>query len=46
MSCLDSALASRRKRLLDYAATNLDNLVVGRLLGMSALGIYNKAFTT
>lgn len=34
------------KRLLDYASSNLDNLVVGRVLGMSALGIYDKAFTT
>jgi PST family polysaccharide transporter len=34
------------KRLLEYASSNLDNLVVGRVLGMSALGIYDKAFTT
>jgi O-antigen/teichoic acid export membrane protein len=42
---LGFGLGIQTKRLLDYAATNLDNLVVGRLLGMSALGIYNKAFT-
>jgi O-antigen/teichoic acid export membrane protein len=43
---LGFGLGLQTKRLLDYAATNLDNLVVGRFLGMSALGIYNKAFTT
>jgi PST family polysaccharide transporter len=34
------------KRLLDYAATNVDNLVVGRFLGMTTLGLYDKAFST
>jgi O-antigen/teichoic acid export membrane protein len=34
------------KRLLDYTARNLDNLVVGRMLGMVSLGLYDKAFTT
>jgi O-antigen/teichoic acid export membrane protein len=34
------------KRLLDYGANNLDNLVVGRSLGMTALGFYDKAFST
>lgn len=34
------------KRLLDYAARNLDNLVVGKLYGMATLGIYDKAFST
>ena len=34
------------KRLLEYAASNLDNLVVGRMLGMSSLGFYDKAFST
>ncbi|HUE87976.1 MAG TPA: lipopolysaccharide biosynthesis protein, partial [Vicinamibacterales bacterium] len=34
------------KRLLDYGANNLDNLVVGRMLGMSALGFYDKGFMT
>ncbi len=33
------------KNLLDYAAQNLDNLVVGRVLGITALGFYDKAFT-
>ncbi len=32
------------KRLLDYSALNLDNLLVGRLLGLTALGFYEKAF--
>jgi PST family polysaccharide transporter len=32
------------KRLLDYAASNLDNLVVGRVLGITMLGFYDKAF--
>jgi O-antigen/teichoic acid export membrane protein len=32
------------KNLLDYAAGNIDNLIVGRVLGMSALGFYDKAF--
>jgi PST family polysaccharide transporter len=39
-------LGLQTKRLLEYAATNLDNLVVGRVLGMAGLGIYDKAFTT
>ena len=34
------------KHLLDFSAQNLDNLVVGRILGMTALGFYDKAFTT
>ena len=34
------------KRLLDYSAKNLDNLVVGRMLGIVSLGFYDKAFTT
>ena len=34
------------KRLLDYTAGNVDNLVVGRTLGMSALGFYDKGFVT
>jgi O-antigen/teichoic acid export membrane protein len=32
------------KRLLDYGTQNLDNLVVGRVLGLTALGLYDKAF--
>jgi PST family polysaccharide transporter len=33
------------KRLLDYAALNLDNLVVARVLDVASLGLYDKAFT-
>lgn len=32
------------KNLLDYMVNNVDNLIVGRLLGLSALGFYDKAF--
>jgi O-antigen/teichoic acid export membrane protein len=34
------------KRLLDYTANSVDNLVVGRALGVTALGFYDKAFMT
>src|SRR5688572_10224573 len=34
------------KRLLEYAANHLDNVIVGKLLGMAALGFYDKAFGT
>lgn len=43
---LSFGLGLQAKRLLEYASYNLDNLVVGRVLGMSALGFYDKAFTT
>lgn len=43
---LSFGLGLQAKRLLEYAAFNLDNLVVGRVLGMTALGFYDKAFTT
>jgi PST family polysaccharide transporter len=33
------------KRLLDSVALNVDNLVIGSSLGLSALGFYDKAFT-
>jgi PST family polysaccharide transporter len=33
------------KRLLDTAALNVDNLVVGRMLGLAPLGFYDKSFT-
>lgn len=33
-------------RLLEYGALNIDNLVVGKLLGVTALGYYDKAFST
>jgi PST family polysaccharide transporter len=34
------------KRLLDYSAQNGDNLVVGRVQGLTALGLYDKAYST
>jgi PST family polysaccharide transporter len=34
------------KNLLDYAVQNLDNLVVGRVIGITALGFYDKAYST
>jgi len=34
------------KRLLDYTAQNGDNLVVGRIQGLTALGLYDKAYST
>lgn len=43
---LQFGLGIQTKRLLDYAASHLDNLVVGRMLGISALGMYTKAFNT
>jgi len=43
---LSFGLGLHSKRLLDYGASNVDNLVVGRMLGMTALGMYDKAFTT
>jgi O-antigen/teichoic acid export membrane protein len=40
------AAGMHTKRLLEYTAGNLDNLVVGKLMGMTALGLYDKAFGT
>jgi PST family polysaccharide transporter len=37
-------LGTYLKRLLEYAAQNTDNLVVGRMLGVTALGFYDKGF--
>lgn len=34
------------KRGLEFGAQNLDNLLIGRLLSISALGLYDKAFMT
>jgi PST family polysaccharide transporter len=34
------------KRLLTYAAENLDSLIVGGLFGVTSLGFYDKAFNT
>lgn len=43
---LSYGLALQTKHALEYASFNMDNLVVGRMLGMGALGIYDKAFST
>ena len=43
---LGFGLGLHAKRLLESAAANLDNLVVGRTLGIIGLGFYDKAFTT
>ena len=43
---LSFGLGMHARRLLDYSAGNLDNLVVGKVMGMHALGIYDKAFST
>ena len=43
---LSFGLGLQTKRLLEFATNNLDTLVVGRVLGMTSLGIYDKAFTT
>jgi O-antigen/teichoic acid export membrane protein len=43
---LSFGLGIQAKRVVEYAALNLDNLVVGRVLGLGALGIYDKAFGT
>jgi O-antigen/teichoic acid export membrane protein len=34
------------RRLLDFSAQNGDNLVVGRVMGLTALGLYDKAYST
>ena len=34
------------KHILDFGVQNLDNLIVGRTLGMASLGLYDKAFQT
>lgn len=43
---LSFGLGLQTKRLLEFATNNLDTLVIGRVLGMTALGVYDKAFTT
>ena len=43
---LSFGAGTHAKRLLDYAAQQGDNLLVGKFLGMTALGFYDKAFST
>ena len=37
-------MGSYAKKLVDHATLNADNLVVGRVLGINALGFYDKGF--
>lgn len=39
-------LGIQTKRLLEFGSSNLDNLLIGRLIGIQALGLYDKAFNT
>jgi len=32
------------RNLLEYTANNIDNLIIGRLLGMASLGYYDRAY--
>ena len=43
---LSFGLGMQAKRLLDYSANNVDNLIVGKVMGLTALGFYDKAFST
>jgi O-antigen/teichoic acid export membrane protein len=42
---LGFGLGVHMKRLLQFACFNIDTLIVGSVLGMTALGFYDKAFT-
>lgn len=42
---LSFATGMHVKRLLDFGAQSIDNLIVGKLMGMSALGHYDRAFS-
>ena len=46
MEILPSGTGFFAKRLLDYTAQNGDNLVVGKVQGLTALGLYDKAYST
>ncbi len=43
---LSFGLGVHLKRLLEYASANLDNLVVGKMMDLTSLGLYDKAFST
>jgi O-antigen/teichoic acid export membrane protein len=43
---LSYGMGVQSKRLLEYAAANVDTLVVGRVLDLTSLGFYDKAFST
>lgn len=40
------AFGTYAKGLLEYVALTIDNLIVGRVLGVTALGYYDKAFAS
>ena len=40
------AMGSCAKRTLEHLTRNSDSLIVGRMLGMTALGLYDKAFSS
>jgi Membrane protein involved in the export of O-antigen and teichoic acid len=46
MQLLSFGVGLHFKRLLESVAQNCDNLVVGNFLGLTALGYYDKAFST
>ena len=39
------ALGAYAKRTLEHLTTNLDNVVIGRTLGVTSLGFYDRAFS-
>jgi O-antigen/teichoic acid export membrane protein len=41
---LSFGLGFQTQRILTFAATNLDNFVIGRFLGVESLGFYDKAY--
>jgi O-antigen/teichoic acid export membrane protein len=43
---LSFAAGTYSRGLLEYVALNIDNLVIGRVLGVTPLGYYDKAFST
>lgn len=43
---LSFGLGLQAKHVIEYASFNVDNLIVGRMLGMHSLGFYDKAFST
>ena len=43
---LSFGLGIQAKRFLEFGAGNLDNLLIGRFISITALGLYDKAFMT
>jgi O-antigen/teichoic acid export membrane protein len=46
MEVIPFGVGLQAKRILTFCAEYLDNLVVGRVVGVTALGFYDKAFST